>query len=73
MAKHRIALGISYQGQAYSGWQVQSNQSTIQEAVETALTKFITEPTQVVSAGRTDTGVHAINQVVHLDTDATRS
>ena len=73
MAKHRIALGISYQGQLYSGWQVQKVQPTVQAEVEVALSKFITVPTQVVCAGRTDTGVHAINQVVHLDTDATRS
>ncbi|MDO5667241.1 MAG: tRNA pseudouridine(38-40) synthase TruA [Alcaligenaceae bacterium] len=73
MAKHRIALGISYQGQQYSGWQIQSNRATVQGAVEAALGEFITTPTQVVCAGRTDTGVHAINQVAHLDTDATRS
>lgn len=73
MAKHRIALGISYQGQAYSGWQIQNNRATVQGEVEAALSKFLTTPIQVVCAGRTDTGVHAINQVVHLDTDATRS
>ncbi|KGF31808.1 tRNA pseudouridine(38-40) synthase TruA [Oligella urethralis] len=73
MAKHRIALGISYQGQAYSGWQIQSERATVQGAVEAALSQFITTPTQVICAGRTDTGVHAINQVVHLDTDASRS
>ncbi|NLJ51257.1 MAG: tRNA pseudouridine(38-40) synthase TruA [Alcaligenaceae bacterium] len=73
MAKHRIALGISYQGQAYSGWQAQTDRATVQTAVESALSKFITVPTQVVCAGRTDTGVHAIHQVVHLDTDASRS
>ncbi|MDK7178311.1 tRNA pseudouridine(38-40) synthase TruA, partial [Micrococcus luteus] len=41
--------------------------------MEAALSQFITTPTQVICAGRTDTGVHAINQVVHLDTDASRS
>lgn len=73
MAKHRIALGISYQGQNYFGWQVQADRPTVQAEVEKALSQFITVPTQVVCAGRTDTGVHAINQIVHLDTDATRS
>ncbi|CAM5209158.1 tRNA pseudouridine(38-40) synthase TruA [Oligella ureolytica] len=73
MAKHRIALGISYQGQNYFGWQVQTDRPTVQAQVEKALSQFITVPTQVVCAGRTDTGVHAVNQIVHLDTDATRS
>lgn len=73
MAKHRIALGISYQGQAYSGWQIQVDRPTVQAQVEAALSQFVTVPTQVVCAGRTDTGVHAVNQIVHLDTDATRS
>lgn len=73
MAKHRIALGISYQGQNYSGWQIQAERATVQGIVEAAVSRFITTPTQVVCAGRTDTGVHAVNQVVHLDTEATRS
>lgn len=73
MAKHRVVLGISYQGQNYYGWQVQVDRATVQAEVEAAVSQFITTPTQVVCAGRTDTGVHAINQVVHLDTDATRS
>lgn len=73
MAKHRIALGISYQGQAYSGWQAQSDRATVQTTVEAALEQFITVATPITCAGRTDAGVHAINQVVHLDTDATRS
>lgn len=73
MAKQRIALGVSYQGRAYSGWQIQQDRSTVQATVEEAVSQFITAPTRVVCAGRTDTGVHAINQVVHLDTEVSRS
>lgn len=68
----RIALGIEYDGSRYSGWQTQEHASSVQERVEQALTKVANHPVQVVCAGRTDAGVHALNQVVHFDTDAAR-
>lgn len=68
----RIALGISYRGSAYCGWQRQSNQPSVQQAVEQALSRFADTPLTVVCAGRTDTGVHAFNQVVHLDSPVQR-
>ena len=64
----RLALGLSYRGQGYHGWQSQPDGRTVQDAVEKALTAFAAEPVATVCAGRTDSGVHALNQVVHIDT-----
>lgn len=69
----RWALGLAYDGSAYHGWQTQPGGRTVQDTVEHALQSFLAHPVQVVCAGRTDTGVHALNQVVHLDTDAQRT
>ena len=69
----RIALGIEYDGHGFVGWQFQDNGPSVQEAVEKALTEVADEPIRVVCAGRTDTGVHALGQVVHFDTSAERS
>lgn len=71
-AIRRIALGVSYRGTAYKGWQSQPNGGTVQDALEAALTKFAVRPIKVMCAGRTDAGVHGLNQVVHLDTDIHR-
>ena len=67
-ATRRVALGVSYRGTAYKGWQSQVGGCTVQDCLEKALSTFATEPVKVMCAGRTDTGVHGINQVVHLDT-----
>lgn len=70
----RIALGIEYDGAAFSGWQMQKqNVRTVQGALEKALSMVANEPIQVVCAGRTDTGVHATGQVVNFDTQAQRN
>lgn len=69
----RIALGIEYDGSAFAGWQWQSGERTIQAAVEQALSHVADTPIQVVCTGRTDAGVHAIEQVVHFDTKVWRS
>lgn len=70
----RIALGIEYDGGAFHGWQVQRHTTqTVQAAVEAALSRVAAHPVRVVCAGRTDTGVHAVGQVVHFDTTATRA
>jgi tRNA pseudouridine38-40 synthase len=71
-AIRRIALGVSYLGCAYKGWQSQPGGGTVQDALEAALSKFATKRIKVLCAGRTDAGVHGINQVVHLDTDIDR-
>jgi tRNA pseudouridine38-40 synthase len=68
----RIALGISYHGQAYEGWQSQPSGRTVQDALERALAQFATQPISTVCAGRTDAGVHALMQVAHFDTDLQR-
>jgi tRNA pseudouridine38-40 synthase len=69
----RIALGIEYDGSAYYGWQRQAQGMTVQGRVEAALSRVADHPVSVVCAGRTDTGVHAMAQVVHFDTDARRT
>ena len=69
----RIALGLSYDGQHWHGWQTQPGGLTIQDALETALRQFLAAPAvATICAGRTDAGVHALQQVVHLDTQAVR-
>jgi tRNA pseudouridine38-40 synthase len=70
----RIALGLEYRGSAYAGWQAQKSPRlpTVQEYLETALSRVAAAPVQVVCAGRTDAGVHAQRQIVHFDTDALR-
>jgi tRNA pseudouridine38-40 synthase len=64
----RIALGVSYNGQAYDGWQSQPSGRTVQDHLEAALGQFTTQTVSTVCAGRTDAGVHALMQVVHFDT-----
>ncbi len=74
----RIALGLQYDGSSYSGWQTQPNGNTIQDDLEKAITAFIGEqgaqaqPVSTITAGRTDSGVHALGQVVHFDTQVER-
>ena len=72
IAMPRIALGIEYDGTRFVGWQVQDNGSSVQAELESALSRVANEPVRVVCAGRTDTGVHATGQVVHMDTGAIR-
>ena len=68
----RLALGISYNGQSYDGWQSQPSGRTVQDHLEAALTRFAAQPVTTVCAGRTDAGVHGLNQVVHFDTEVQR-
>ena len=69
----RVALGIAYRGTAYSGWQSQPGGRTVQDHVDTAISAFAAAPLKSICAGRTDAGVHALNQVVHFDTEAERA
>jgi tRNA pseudouridine38-40 synthase len=64
----RVALGLSYAGQTYEGWQSQPNGCTVQDHLEAALSSFATQPVRTLCAGRTDSGVHGLMQVVHFDT-----
>jgi tRNA pseudouridine38-40 synthase len=68
----RLALGISYNGQSYDGWQSQPSGRTVQDQLEKALSKFADQRISTLCAGRTDAGVHGLMQVVHFDTDAQR-
>jgi tRNA pseudouridine38-40 synthase len=69
----RVALGLEYDGSAFRGWQSQAHAVGIQAVVEQALAVVADHPVEVVAAGRTDAGVHALMQVVHFDTTAVRS
>ena len=69
----RVALGVSYNGQAYSGWQSQPSGNTIQDQLEAALGRFATQPVHTLCAGRTDAGVHGLMQVVHFDAPVERA
>ena len=73
LAAMRIALGIEYDGTDFLGWQRLTQGSSVQAAVEQALSRVAAHPVIVRCAGRTDTGVHARCQVVHFDTTAQRS
>jgi tRNA pseudouridine38-40 synthase len=68
----RIALGIQYDGALWHGWQTQPDGQTVQDQLESALWKFARVNIDTTCAGRTDTGVHAIEQVVHFDTEIER-
>jgi tRNA pseudouridine38-40 synthase len=68
----RLAVGIEYAGTRYAGWQRQDHAASVQAEVERALSLVADHPVAVVCAGRTDTGVHALGQVVHFDTVAER-
>lgn len=69
----RLALGISYNGQAYQGWQSQLSGQTVQDQLEVALGKFTVQRVSTLCAGRTDSGVHGLMQVVHFDTPLERT
>lgn len=69
----RIALIVEYDGSQYHGWQAQQGLHTVQGTLEAALSRIADEDIKVICAGRTDTGVHATNQVVHFDTDKERT
>jgi len=66
-----IKLTIQYDGSAYSGWQRQADQPTVQEEIETALATLLGQPVTLYGAGRTDAGVHALGQVANFHCDST--
>ena len=63
----RFRLTLEYDGGPYNGFQAQADQPTVQGSLERAVTAFCGETVRVHAAGRTDTGVHATGQVVHID------
>jgi tRNA pseudouridine38-40 synthase len=68
----RIALGLEYDGSAFCGWQTQPGGCAVQDHLQRALREFTRQDVETVAAGRTDAGVHASAQVVHLDTEVHR-
>jgi|TARA_B110000438_G_C15536436_1_gene530781 tRNA pseudouridine38-40 synthase len=70
----KIALGVEYLGTDFHGWQIQkSGLRTVQGVVEPALSKIANHPVRVFCSGRTDAGVHAQEQVIHFETETTRT
>ena len=63
----RIAIGVQYDGRGFQGWQSQVHGQTVQDVLQKALSQFATVPMHVQCAGRTDTGVHALEQIAHFD------
>ena len=68
----RIALGVEYDGSKFYGWQRQKLAESVQETLEEAVSEIANRSVEVYAAGRTDSGVHATEQVVHFDTHAVR-
>lgn len=68
----RVVLGLSYNGAAYCGWQSQPSGCAVQDRLERAIAQFLGHPVRTCCAGRTDAGVHAVGQVVHLETTLAR-
>ncbi len=68
----RIVLGVEYDGSNFQGWQYQIKVRTVQQVVEAALSKVANQAIRVFCTGRTDSGVHALAQVIHFDTDTSR-
>jgi tRNA pseudouridine38-40 synthase len=73
-AGERVALALEYEGSAFYGWQAQRQPqiATVQETLETVLSRIAAAPVSTVCAGRTDTGVHATYQIIHFDTPTAR-
>ncbi len=68
----RIALVVAYEGTDYAGFQLQTNASSIQGELETAIARFTGTPTRIRGASRTDSGAHACGQVVDFSTESRR-
>ena len=63
----RFRLSLSYDGSTFCGWQIQNNATSVQGTIETALSTLLGQKIQLTGAGRTDTGVNAINYTAHFD------
>ncbi len=70
--QYKFAIGVEYSGTAYSGWQQQKHCVSIQQHLQHAIGYVANHPVILICAGRTDAGVHAIEQVAHFETDAIR-
>ncbi|MEG0519073.1 MAG: tRNA pseudouridine(38-40) synthase TruA [Bacteroidales bacterium] len=63
----RYFIRLSYNGAAFCGWQIQENANSVQEELQKALSTLLKEPISVTGAGRTDSGVNAVNYIAHFD------
>lgn len=63
----RFAMILEYNGRGYVGWQMQAQQNSLQQAVQNAIAELEPGAPNIVAAGRTDSGVHALGQVIHCD------
>lgn len=68
----KLALRVSYDGSGYCGWQSQALGCGVQDVLELAIAKIAQHSVRIHAAGRTDTGVHAMSQVIHFETQASR-
>ena len=70
----KYALGLEYIGTNLKGWQRQKKgHTTVQDIVEKSLSKFLDQKISTICSGRTDSGVHALNQTVHFETSKSRT
>ena len=68
MNSKNIRLDLAYDGSRYHGWQRQKNALTIQETIEEKIEMMVCESVKLIASGRTDAGVHAVNQVCNFIT-----
>lgn len=68
MNSKNIRLNLAYDGSRYHGWQRQDNALTLQETIEEKIEMMVCEPVKLIASGRTDAGVHAVNQVCNFKT-----
>ena len=67
---NRYQILIEYVGTGYSGWQIQKKGKTIQGKIQKVISKILKEKVNIIGSGRTDSGVHALEQSAHFDTSA---
>jgi tRNA pseudouridine38-40 synthase len=70
VAMRCLKVTIAYDGTAYCGWQIQPDRPSVQQTLEAAVERITNEPTRIVASGRTDSGVHALGQVVSFSTSS---
>ncbi len=63
----RLRVDLAYDGTNYAGWAKQPDQRTVQEEIESAISRVVRNKSETIVAGRTDAGVHATHQIIHVD------
>ncbi len=66
---YRYQILIEYEGSKFIGWQTQKKGSSVQKTIEKTLSKLLKQKIKLIGAGRTDAGVHALEQSAHFDTN----